>query len=373
MNQKILHCLFYTFLMCLPLTAIAQGGALKISPVVGARIHSNGLPVGLAPGGEPQAMTAPMIGFEISTSKIPVSLSIQKDWDFIVVPYNDLTEFSHTVGETWTQNSLLFNYSFNNNFRISLGCYLMRRENALNHEFGSSVTRDYKGLLLGISRQIDWLTIGIRSKINLSPHFDAGVGWALYSLVLSYRFEKLDDKDSAFRKHFLLSATLGARFFPIRNIQVLPNEEFGKIGIAPTLGIELLHRKSGLSFNIERDFWISLNGGSSLREVKGLINSTFVGFRYHHLFENGHHIRVGLGYSFIRDLDRMALLIENSQYKLDGLFNYQVKGIGLALSFELFENADVEVKHTIPIRSIGEKTFNPLRFSLGVIYRLNGG
>lgn len=82
-------------------------------------------------------------------------------------------------------------------------------------------------------------------------------------------------------------------------------------------------------------------------------------------------MRVGLGYSLIRDLDKRAQLVVNSPYELKGLFNYQTKGIGATISYEFMKNGDLELKHTFPMRSLGESLFNPIRFSGGITYRID--
>lgn len=346
---------------------------LRIYPVIGIRSHTNGLP-NLRPGGKPLLITAPLIGFEISAENSPISLSIQKDWNVEYVPHTDLSQtLGYSINQYWRENNFLLNYEFSQDYRVGAGYYFMRRENSLNQDLGNSVVRDYQGLLLSVSKRLDWLMIELRTKVTLKPSFGA-LGSAQHSLVFSYHFKKereVETTESKFDKHFQLNAVLGTRFFPISGVKVLRNEKFGAVGIAPTLGIELLYKKYNLSFNIEKDVWLSLNGGSSRREIKGHIASTLIGVKYHPILKNERHIRIGVGYSLIRDLDKMALITDPSPYNLKGLEIYQVKGIGASLSYELFSNADVELKHTFPIRSLDEKLLNPIRFSAGIIYRIN--
>jgi hypothetical protein len=369
MNKSIIVVLLLLFSSFLLNSINCQDHSLTIRPVIGIRGHSNGLPIGLAPGGKPLLITAPMLGFDLSLGQ-RFSFSVQKDWNVTVIPYNDIPLFGHTLNETWTENSFLLRYGFLKKYATSIGYYFMRKEGSLNHDLGSSVSRDFKGLLLSVSKQYDWLNIELRTKINLSPYFDALIGAALYSVVFSHQIGKTPKETNSFNDKFQLNALLGMRFFPIKGVYTIQNEEFGKIGIAPTFGLELLHRKHNLSFNIEKDVWFSFNGGSSKREIKGQIASSLVGFRYHLELKNNRYMRFGLGYSLISDLDKRALVIDGSPYNLKGLYHYQVKGIGASLSYEFMKNGDLELKHTFPIKSLGEPLFNPIRFSGGIIYRL---
>jgi len=373
--MKISKILLAFFLLLILNQSIGQGffKNLKIHPVIGVRNHTNGLP-NIRPGGPSILITAPVLGVDITSKNSPIFFSIQKDWNMEFVPHTDLSQtLGYSIGQYWTENNFLLRYQFNQNYGVGLGYYFMHRENDGNHSFGDRVVRTWQGLLLSISKQINWLTIEARTKVTLKPNFGA-LGEAQHSLVFAYRFGQEGDEaetESKFNQHFQLNAVLGTRFFPISGVKVLKNEKFGAIGIAPTIGIELLYKKYNLSFNIEKDVWLSVNGGSARREVKGYIASTLIGLKYHALLKNERHIRVGLGYSLIRDLDKMALLTDPSPYNQKGLSIYQVKGIGASVSYELFSNADVELKHTFPIRSLDEKLFNPIRFSAGVLYRIN--
>lgn len=351
--------------------AYGQSSKLTITPVIGIRGHTNGLP-GLKTAAKPLLITAPMLGFDVQWKDFPITLSVQKDWNAEFVFYPNSPAFDFAINQIWTENNLLLRYPFSKYYNVSLGYYRMQRENSLQFDYGLGATvREYRGILLGCSRQFDWLNVELRSKINIRP-FAALVGLELYSVVLSYRFDKKTrETANSFNEKFQLAATIGTRFFPIKGVRVLRDEVFGKIGISPTLGIELLHRKSNLSANIEKDVWFSLNGGSTAREIKGYIASSFIGVKYHFLLNNQRHFRLGLGYSFIYDMDKRGILPFASRDQRIKLNNYQVKGIGMNISYELIPNTDIEIKHTFPIKSLDESLFNPIRLSAGIIYRLS--
>ncbi|HMQ45881.1 MAG TPA: hypothetical protein PKA00_02985 [Saprospiraceae bacterium] len=356
--------------MQLPTYSNAQVDKIVIKPIVGFRMYTNGLP-GLRPAGSPKLYTAPLIGFDLRLVNSPFSLTFQRDVNITFLSYA-LSEYApYRIGLKWEESHWMLGYNLPKDYRISLGYYLMRLDNALVYEFGSFVVQDYQGIEVGIAKQFDWLNVELRTKVSFDPIFGAIFGWEMYSLIVSYRFERLQHEESALAKHFQLNAVVGTRFFPIKGVAVFANEEFGKIGIAPSIGIELLHKRSGFSLNVEKDIWISLNGGSSFREVKGQINSSLIGIKYHAQLKNQKHIRVGVGYSLIRDLDKIALLKIDAPFPVNKFANYQVKGIGVSLSYELIKKTDIEFKHTFPILSINEPLFNPIRFSGGILYRLN--
>jgi hypothetical protein len=87
--------------------------------------------------------------------------------------------------------------------------------------------------------------------------------------------------------------------------------------------------------------------------------------------KNSRHIRLGLGGSWIEDNDnKLKNITPNPTPEQQKLGNYQVKGLGVSLSYEILPNTDTEAKTTIPF--IGAKLFERnRRTSLGIFYRFN--
>lgn len=79
-------------------------------------------------------------------------------------------------------------------------------------------------------------------------------------------------------------------------------------------------------------------------------------------------MRFKLGWAAIVDYDKGGKLRQDTP-NVNKLTTYQVKGVGAAISYELFPNTDIEIRHTFPV--LGDRLFNPLRTSLGLIYRYN--
>jgi hypothetical protein len=363
------YFLFLIALYFLNISTIYSQNSFYISPNTGFRILSSNLP-GTRRGGKVKWITAPVIGLEIGKRNKPLYFVFQKDWYLNITPYSSVeisNLFDYSLNQYWTENNFLLNYNFGKEFHINMGYYFMFRENEGNI-FSANYVRKWNGLLYGITKKIDWFSISLRNKIVLNPGFDA-LGDAVYSLILTTNFKgnTINSKRFAFEKNISIRATLGSRFFYQTGDTLLNNEAYPTIGIMPTVGVEVLIKKSNLSLNFEKDFWINFNGGSPIREIKGLVMSNFLAVKYHHKLKNERNIRFGVGYSYIRDLEQYRYITPANERRFS---LFQMKGIGVSLSYQLFENTDIEVKHTFPTARLNEPFFNPKRLSLGVIWRL---
>ncbi|MCY7330328.1 MAG: hypothetical protein LH618_17385 [Saprospiraceae bacterium] len=103
--------------------------------------------------------------------------------------------------------------------------------------------------------------------------------------------------------------------------------------------LELSVKKINTSLNLERDMWVSANGGSFQRELKGLVVNSIVGVRYHWKLKNEKRLRFGL-------------------------YHYNIR----AISASVAKRWDVEIRHIKPYR--GETGYNAQRTSVGIIHRL---
>jgi hypothetical protein len=352
---------------------VAGQNKFYISPIVGTRIHSKNIPAGALPG-KTKWVTAPILGIEIGKTNKPLSVSFQKDWNLEILPYltpEIALDFKYSIHQYWTENNLLINYNFGKGFQANLGYYFMYREGSLS-VLSNLFGKKYNGILYGVNKKFDYFNIGIRSKVVLDPLFAFIVGDDLYSLTFSTNFRNnysnKQIKKFAFENNITVKATAGTRIFHPTGDTLIFNEEYPLIGVMPTFGLEFLINKLNLSFNIEKDFWINVNGGSPIREVKGLVSGNFLALKYHHKLKNERYLRMGIGYSYIKDLEQYRYI---DIQKNDRQFSrFQLKGIGISASYQVFENADIEIKHTLPLARLNEPFFNPKRLSLGVIWRL---
>jgi hypothetical protein len=368
--------IFLLIFLCHFSSICAQEIGLSIKPILGAKMHMGGLPT-IQTAGIQKVLTAPSLGIELSHAKVPIDLLLRYNFTYGLVAYSEEIEalFGQSdILEKRTQFDCLLQYSFRDKNYIRIGVFNMFREIDIDY-FVPGGPKNYRGLLFGYARDFDWLNIEIASKVDIDPSFAALVGLVQYSLSFSYRLGNQSKSLSKFNRKFSLRGLLGARLFPLINLRVLENESPQKVGVAPVVGIELMHRKSHLSLNMDKDFYIGFNGGSPVREIPNYISTFSLGVKYHHLLKSSKHLRYGLCWSLVEDLDK-AGLSSNASPELfalsEKLVNYGMKGIGVNFSYEILKNCDIEIRHTFPVVSFDESLFNPLRSAIGVIYRLGG-
>jgi hypothetical protein len=131
-----------------------------------------------------------------------------------------------------------------------------------------------------------------------------------------------------------------------------------------------LFERYNLSLNFERDWWLTVNGGSFIREIKDYVSNSVICVKYHHKLKNGHLLKYGLGYDWITDdatkYETRAAISQGIERK--NLWFYNVKGISLSTDFALSKRVNIEIRHIIPV--IGEKEFNKSRSSIGFLYKI---
>jgi hypothetical protein len=372
MHRLIPYLFVSLLLVLLPISIFCQSksNGLHLMPVVGFRLHNNG-GESVSPAGPRKILTSPVLGLELSHSKLPISFGYQREsnlafWNY--VPGYDEAWSSH---QTWEEDQLQMYWRIKH-FSLGVGHYWKKRENSGNHEIPGFFILKRKGVQLSFVYPTKWIDIEFRTKIQYDPDF-AAIGNAMHSILFLYRIGKREEGEHESPPIITVNGIIGARVFR-PEIKLIPGEEFNKpFGIAPGLGLEFLFEKINISMNLEKDWWLYLNGGSPTRDVRGLIFNSFIGAKYHHELKNGRHIRFGLGGSWIEDNDaklkNVTLTPTPEQQKLG---NFQVKGIGASLSYEILPNTDVELKTTIPIVAFQEKAFESTsRTSLGIFYRFN--
>lgn len=365
--SRIIIPAFFGLILCLTSTAQDRNW---ITPILGVRLHDNALPTGTRIARPRMLLHSPMVGFELNFFG-SLHIGLQKDWQISPEHFSASSlDKVYSLGQIVDVTSVYFRYQGSKwRYGLAGGWYSYRLENIIIHEFGrEAFEASYGGVFLGLSRRFQWLDIMLRAKANLLPEgsFSALVGLESYDLVLSHRLGRgALDKGANNSGPFRLNLTAGARLLPTWGMEALPNERFAAVGAAPTIGLELLHKKSGLSLNVDKDVWISFNGGSFYRDIKGHIATTSIGVR-HHVSLAGRAFRYGLGYSMVRDLAKRQIL--NPPLNL---LNYQMRGLSVSGSYGVAGSLDIEARHIIPLYSFNEPLFNPSRFSLGLIYRMN--
>lgn len=349
-------------------TAQAEKGRINLKPTVGFRLHNDGgESVSLA--GPRKLLTTPVVGIEASHSKFPISVAYQRDFTTVLWNYVPGYDEAWSVNSTWEEDQIQIYWRLKK-ISIGIGHYWKKYENIHNHESPGIFVLKRKGVQLSFVYPTRWLDVEFRTKVQYAPDF-AALGTSQQSILLLYKVGRKHEARQEIPRNLTVNGILGARVFR-PDIELFPGEEFNKpFGIAPGLGIEFLFEKFNLSLNLEKDWWLYLNGGSPRRDIRGLINNSFVGLKYHHQLNNERHIRLGLGGSWIEDNDnKIKNTTLNPTPEQQKLGNFQVKGIGVSVSYEVLPNTDIEAKTTIP--TIGEKPFESWsRTSLGIFYRVN--
>jgi hypothetical protein len=168
-------------------------------------------------------------------------------------------------------------------------------------------------------------------------------------------------------KKTALSIKLGMRSFRVRNTPVI-GERKDRFGVSYLAGIEWKLNRINTSFFAERDWWLRLNAGSPFRDVQGYVTNSVVGIKYH--FSKLRGTFLYFGYDWTTDYNTIYetwAKIDAGVEKVD-LFYYNVKGLMGGIGFPVTEGFDVEYRGIFPLR--GEKGFNPMRHSLGIIYKV---
>ena len=368
MNKKLI--LWFIFNLCACPHLFSQ---FSIDLILGTKVSTDAND-GASSTSAPKVITSLQTGVELNHKKLPlVSLSYQrsfwKKFTSYAGPSLQVVESLGTIQELWEEDQIHIYFNLDK-YRVGIGHFWRKRENNLNFIFVGPLDQKSRGLQASFSVPTNWIDIEFRTKAQYHPYFAALVGSSHYTLLLTKRIGIKKHGYKKFSK-LQLNGIVGFRSFLI-DIDLLPGEVLNKpIAFAPLLGLEFYFPRFKTSINLEKDWWNSFNGGSTVRPVKGLVYSSYIGFMYHHKLKNNRKLRFGIGASWIEDNEsKLKLITANPTPEQQKLVNFQVKGIGIKVSYEIIPNIDLELKTTIPL--IGEEIFeSPSRTSLGLIYRYN--
>lgn len=273
--------LFVLLLISISTITLCQTHNAKfyLKPIVGVNLHSDQLET-IAANKPIKVLNSGLLGLEVGHKKSPFILRYQH-LQYMSLQVNSDSIFlgNNNIGEIWLNDEIGLFYRFKKT-TFGLSHYWKKRENWITHNF--LLVRDFinKGFNLSVSYPVEWFDVELRAQVQYYDVFAALVGSANYSLSFLYKFDKASKQ--AHQSNFVhLNALVGVRLFP-HNVKPSGNEFFVKsFGIAPQLGLEFLFDKYNVSFNLEKDWWLSFNAGSQIRDVKGLVYNTFVGIKYH--------------------------------------------------------------------------------------------
>jgi len=166
-----------------------------------------------------------------------------------------------------------------------------------------------------------------------------------------------------------LAFKIGLRGFPVKN-DYLSGEDKKRLGASFQTGLEWKFKKINTSLFADRDWWVRLNGGSPYRDVNGYVVNSVLGIKYS--IPKLNDAFVSIGYNWTTDYNTIYQIwdeVYSGNRKRVDLYFYNVKGIALGLGIPVFEKFDLDLRGILPIR--GEKIGNPMRFSLGLVYKIN--
>lgn len=363
--MKVFTLLLFAQFVCLSPLEAQSGQRFSADPMLGLRFQSDE---------NYDASTKPRSGFPI-TPIVGAKISVNK-WalSFEANPWFVLNYALDTNGgKTYDIPIIRKNWDINLSYQfkrlyLGIGHNWRRTDADVFHIYpNANFVRTDNCVNLLIGKQISGFNVEFRSRIKYSHGFSALVGTSNYSLAIYRQFNKERRENSTKPGSFKLAMLLGVHFFGVDKQNLYRGEDRRNLAIAPLYGFEFMW-KNRLSFGIDRNLWLAFNGGGQHRDLKNYQSNTAVGFRYHHKFKSGNHLRAGLSGMWIVDKDELVSLSIDEVYRKH-LYNFQVKGIGASLSWEFYKNTDLEIRNTFPL--IGRKMFDIRLFSVGLVRRVS--
>jgi hypothetical protein len=261
-------------------------------------------------------------------------------------------------------------YYHRKNLKYGFGHYNNLHENSVNYIFPNETFK---------KRQIA-LSCALKSgrmEFELVKLFQYHKLFSVFNIDLQYinvKYKLFNPQNTPMRATYKgdnktqLTFKIGLRGFPVRN-DYLPGENKKRVGSSFQTGMELKFKKINTALFAERDWWLRLNGGSLRREVNGYVINSVLGIKYS--LPKLKNTFVSVGYDWTTDhntINQTWEKIAKGEEKVD-LYFYNVKGIALGVGIPVFEKFDLDVRSILPLR--GEKIGNPMRFSLGIAYKIN--
>ena len=251
-------------------------------------------------------------------------------------------------------------------FTIGIGHFWERLESNGNYVWYSiphdNKQRHPQGINLFISKALGPTDIEFHMETAYAPYFAGFLpGDGLYSVKLMHRFDKnwKSSKPDRLARNFSIDPIVGSRFFINRSNNILLSEVPPKIGVVPTIGFEL--RKTGfpISMVLEKDLWLSFNGGSPTRDVRAHHTNTGLGLKHTQKIKNGRKLEFTL--SYILSIDSESMQANTEKY-------YHNRGIGMSVGYEAFSNTFIEFRNIYPLR--GRQPFDARLITLGLFHHL---
>lgn len=301
---------------------------------------------------------------DVNFEKIPFSIFYSYDYFIALQSSTSKQTNISSIYEKYTGHLLALKYKKANKY-FGIGHYWQNAENWLNYlyPFGTTYTKSrYITGIIGFRN--NKIEIEYQPSVRYSPSF-GGVDFEVHSINtrILLNSDNIKNKNNAIDVRMYITG----RLF-ILNQKPLIGEHFSALGFSPGIGLSILFPKINTNLFIERDIWLSLNGGSFERPIKGFISNSIIGLKYSFNIRKDKFIRIGLGMTYITD---HSTLYDTRNSIVTGSINrrrwyYNVKGISATVEYPIGKRLNFEFRHITPF--VGEKKFQSERTSIGVNY-----
>jgi hypothetical protein len=318
-----------------------------------------------------QLKSSMLLGFEGSYRKWPrLSFSYLHDFTFFLVNPVRSNPISTEITNLHSsaKGNFLSIYYRRNRFKYGLGHYSSLHEDIVNYIFPNGFLKQHIAFSVSfVSRKAEFEFVKLY-QYKKNPSL-----FAIDNQYFTIKYKIFGKKQGFYtitpkeNTRTTLTFKTGIRGFAVRNTHLL-GEHKDRFGTSFLAGIELTFNKINTSLFAERDWWLRLNGGSPYRDVKGYVVNSVVGLKYAAPRLKGAF--VSFGYDWTTDYNTIYETwdkIKTGEAAVD-LFYYNVKGLAVGIGFPVSQKFDIDLRGILPIR--GEKGFNPMRYSLGMIYKI---
>jgi hypothetical protein len=320
-----------------------------------------------------QLKSALSFGFELSYKKWPrLSFAYLHDRFYTVYTIKRIYPLQYQESNLFSSSrgNYLGIYYHHKNLKYGLGSYRNLHEDVVNYIFVSEPFIKSQ-IALSCALKLGRMEFELVKLIQYHKLFSV-FNIDLQYLNINYKlFEKKESAPLTKQKNNAktsLAFKVGLRGFPVRNDYLL-GEDKKRVGMSFQTGLEFKFKKINTALFAERDWWVRLNGGSPYREINGYVVNSVLGVKYS--IPQWKNAFVSFGYNWTTDYNTMYEIwneVYSGNRKRVDLYYYNVKGLALGVGIPIFKKFDLDFRSILPLR--GEKIGNPMRYSLGIAYKI---
>lgn len=355
------------FVQLVSIVGTGWSQSIGVSGILGMKVHSNQNQLPEFPDAW-QILSSPLLGFKLHHNRLPIELIYTHDFTYSI--YNNVGNNPagiSNVPQRSSGNLALLTYN-KNVFFGGIGHY--RRTHESFTLFVVPKANKIENLIvLSAGLHFGRLDIDYQRQIQYQPFFGVS-DWGFQSINLRYHTgkhkKKVPEKLSKFMSFELKT---GGILSPVRQT-FLTGETSSLLKFSLLLGADIYFYKINTSLQFERDWWISINGGSFQRDIKGYVSNSTIGLCYHKAIKKDRKIKFAIGGAFIIDHNTIyeTRTKINQGLAKTNLWYYNVKGFYFSYAHPMSSNIDIQLRQIIPL--VGEKGYNPSRTSVGVVYKI---